>query len=65
MSDNSVKYLDIRTLPLIKSVDYKALLEKYVRLIMDCEGWDYLNHGDFTQEEKKEIKRIHEEWSNE
>ena len=67
MNDNSVKYLDIRTLPLIKSVDYKALLEKYVQNVLECEGWLYDDPAfkagiKFTEGEKQELWRIKEEW---
>lgn len=65
MNDNSVKYLDIRTLPLIKSVDYRALLEKYVKRMYDY--GDLMSRYDqvFTNEEKKELVRIYGEWAQE
>lgn len=46
-------------------IDYKALLNKYMAHILDCEGWDFLqdiNHHhstvSFTAEEIRELQNI-------
>jgi Mn-containing catalase len=47
-----------------KSFDYEALLIKYMKLVMESEGYDFLGRTDssppkdFSEEEWKELKTI-------
>jgi len=39
-------------------MDYRELLKKYLRCIGDAEGYLYINYGDFTPEEEKELENL-------
>jgi hypothetical protein len=45
--------------------DYKDLLKRYIRHIIDCESIDYLDHDSdqvFTDEETNEMNEMSEGW---
>ncbi len=50
-------------------IDYKALFEKYVKMVLDCEGkiydWTPSRAIVFTEAEKNELKRVEWEYDNE
>lgn len=44
-------------------IDYEALLRKYIAHVIDCEGWSFLECGNyglmhFTGDELAELRRI-------
>lgn len=48
-------------------MDYKTLLEKYMKHVQDCEGinflpveWYYMSEVEFTQEEKDALQAIND-----
>lgn len=50
-------------------IDYKSLLEKYVKLVIDAEGYLYLSalgtEIEFTESEKEILRAIERDYENE